>query len=987
MTAGGPTGAADPARGPLAARFTALLELCGVGQDRLAAKAGVKPTTLSGWKRGRRPRTEAELLAVVQVALADIQARCRTGALTLTDEQRELLRLGRWREWYRQARAAGGDEELSVAPPCRWWPTVATADPVQLGVHQALPSDVVSPLAAPAALPAYLARPHDGQLRDLLGRAARGEPGPRLVVLTGESTVGKTRALWEAIHTVLPTWRLWAPADDTELIETLGSPALQAAPSSAPAGGIVLWLNELQRHLDGARSAEAARLLHRALADPGDRPPLVAVGALWERPYWAQLTAQGQVPDSHAAARELLTGPCACRLAVPTTLDDDQQRHLTASSDPRLRQAAAAGATDGQVIQHLTGGPELLAAYRSGTFFTPVETALIDAAVDARRLGHRQPIPAAFLRAAADGALAPHQRSDDSGALEAALAALVSGVRPDGTRTDIRHTLTALTPWRQASGGPTCYEPHDYLSQHLGRARATVVPGSEFWAAAAHTEPEACTALATAAHNRGLYRHAAWLHKHAARHGHADAARSLLHHQPDNADFTERAARWAAAHTDLTDPQAVGFLLGDLHGLWRSPQPGTEEPMAMLLARAPAADSELTDPRAVATLLRLLHQVGAMDQVAALLARNPVAHTDPSDPQAVGDLLLVLHEVNAADQVTALIQRARASATPANPYALAALLDVLCQAKDRGHRWAQAQMGALLAEDPAARVALTDPHEVLYLLLVLHRAGAADQVTTLAQRLIVRATSTAPLVVDQLLRTLHQVEAIKQVPTLARHAVLNTDPADALAVANTAQTLNKVGAIEEARVLLAHASVTQVDLTDPWAVARLLGVLHELGAHDQVQALLDRDPAAQIDLTPSWAVARLLGVLHELGIHDQVQALLDRDPAAQTHFVAASEARRLVRVLSWLNAQDQVATVIERVARCIDLTDRREVAKLLDTLRTAGADEQAARLLEQLPALGLFTRYLGETGQHARFRYGREPNGAPAAPWGWDDLD
>ena len=39
--------------------------------------------------------------------------------------------------------------------------------------------------------------------------------------------------------------------------------------------------------------------------------------------------------------------------------------------------ALKAGAADGRVIQHLTGGPELLDAYLDGSLFTPVERALI----------------------------------------------------------------------------------------------------------------------------------------------------------------------------------------------------------------------------------------------------------------------------------------------------------------------------------------------------------------------------------------------------------------------------------------------------------------------------------------------------------------------------------------------------------------------------------------------------------------------------------
>ncbi len=137
------------------------------------------------------------------------------------------------------------------------------------------------------------------------------------------------------------------------------------------------------------------------------------VGALWSRPYLEELTALGKSPDIHAAARALLDGPRTHHITVSHCLTGHQQQELAAlaSNDTRLRAALAASGPDGDVIQHLTGGPELLHAYTRGGLFTPVEHALITAALDARRLGHREPIPAALLAAAAEGSLSPRQRA------------------------------------------------------------------------------------------------------------------------------------------------------------------------------------------------------------------------------------------------------------------------------------------------------------------------------------------------------------------------------------------------------------------------------------------------------------------------------------------------------------------------------------------------------------------------------------------------
>ena len=63
------------------------------------------------------------------------------------------------------------------------------------------------------------------------------------------------------------------------------------------------------------------------------------------------------------------------------------------------------------------------------------------------------------------------------------------------------------------------------------------------------------------------------------------------------------------------------------------------------------------------------------------------------------------------------------------------------------------------------------------------------------------------------------------------------------------------------------------------------------------------------------------------------------------------------------------------------------MARLLDSLRRAGADEQAAALTRRLPAVGMFGLFLEQQGSADQFRFGREADGTPAAPWGWEDLE
>ena len=54
-------------------------------------------------------------------------------------------------------------------------------------------------------------------------------------MLTGDSTIGKTRALYEAMRGVAPSWPVVRPYDD-ELVRFLEAGQITA--------GMALWLNE-----------------------------------------------------------------------------------------------------------------------------------------------------------------------------------------------------------------------------------------------------------------------------------------------------------------------------------------------------------------------------------------------------------------------------------------------------------------------------------------------------------------------------------------------------------------------------------------------------------------------------------------------------------------------------------------------------------------------------------------------------------------------
>jgi hypothetical protein len=63
------------------------------------------------------------------------------------------------------------------------------------------------------------------------------------------------------------------------------------------------------------------------------------------------------------------------------------------------------------------------------------------------------------------------------------------------------------------------------------------------------------------------------------------------------------------------------------------------------------------------------------------------------------------------------------------------------------------------------------------------------------------------------------------------------------------------------------------------------------------------------------------------------------------------------------------------------------VADLLDRLRAVGEREPATALTERLPEAGMFGLFGEQEDRQDRFRFGREADGSPAGPWGWEDLD
>ena len=224
--------------------------LAGDPSDRaLARAAGVSPTTIGAWLRGERfPQDIGKVLAVVRMVRA---AAARRGVAIPGNGSAGLLDEDRWRAAYQQEaqRRAGvisGGVEQAQAVWALAGPRVRVgeADPRLLGVHAAIRVPGVPDEVPPEYVPRDVDAAEFGVRAKVEAAAQRGG----FVLLVGGSSVGKTRCAAEAVKALLPDWWLVHPA----------GPAEVAALAQAPPPRTVVWLDELQRYLDGEHGLTGA---------------------------------------------------------------------------------------------------------------------------------------------------------------------------------------------------------------------------------------------------------------------------------------------------------------------------------------------------------------------------------------------------------------------------------------------------------------------------------------------------------------------------------------------------------------------------------------------------------------------------------------------------------------------------------------------------------------------------------------------------------
>ncbi|WP_184920817.1 SEL1-like repeat protein [Saccharothrix ecbatanensis] len=662
----------------------------------------------------------------------------------------------------------------------------------ELEVHRALPAAGENP----DALPHYIARPHDRELDDLV-EAALGVPARSgIVVLVSDSSSGKTRALFEALHRPVPRtgrpggisgrrdterslaktgWRVWPP-----LTPQLPRRFLDELAQVEP--GTVVWLNEAQRYLiepDRDTAQAIAAGLRTLLTDPAQTPVLV-LGTLWPS-YLDQIMrrpAAGQA-DLFADARALLTGHT---IRVPEAFTSQELDAARASEDPRLRNAAqaadidtitlstrsgAAGRQRVPVTQFLAGVPGLLDYYATAS---TTALAVLSAAMDARRLGHSEWLPLDLLHHAAPDYLDPYEQQRHLADQDWFTTALDELTAPRIAAARALHR-PPVTP-----GQPIVdhVRLEDYLDQHGRRTRDDLCPPQGFWDAvhqhAATAEDHA--RLAKTAHVRHRLHIADMLWRRAAD---RDRTTALIL----AADARERAGDRAGAERHFRHAAAAG----DAYALTRlariREQAGDHAGAEVLLRRAVDAGH----PPARVELAQMRVQAGDRAEAEQLLR----AGADSGHYWAMSELGAML--IQAGDRAEAE-QLLRTVADTGNGWAMMELADMCIQAGDRTE-----------AERLLHRAADAD-HPMALPRLVEMRLEAGDRAG--AEELLRQAADTGtPYALTHLARLRGQIGGRAEAEAVYLRAA---DSGDVHALVLLAGTREQTGDRAEAELLLRRAA-------------------------------------------------------------------------------------------------------------------------------------------------------------------------------------
>ena len=195
-------------------------------------------------------------------------------------------------------------------------------------------------------------------------RRAREDGG--FLVLVGDSSVGKTRLLYETARGVLADFAVLSPdLGDGGLVNSIAEATFLPK--------LIVWLDELQRFLDGPYLTPGSTpITDGAVRHLLDAPtPVVVLGAMWPE-YARELRATKPGPNTsgqplrHPGAADILL-LSRVRQETLTSFSEKERgdAETLASKDPRLKNAL--DDPHYNVTEALAGAPQLVARYEQAS--------------------------------------------------------------------------------------------------------------------------------------------------------------------------------------------------------------------------------------------------------------------------------------------------------------------------------------------------------------------------------------------------------------------------------------------------------------------------------------------------------------------------------------------------------------------------------------------------------------------------------------------
>ncbi|WP_432190275.1 hypothetical protein [Streptomyces sp. Tue6028] len=700
-------------------------------------------------------------------------------------------------ELQREAAVASIEDEARPGPgrPIGQW------DPHDLEVHPAGPASTASGSGTGGRtreLPGYVQRGHDLVLAEAVQAAAAGRS--QMVVLVGSSSTGKTRACWEAVQPLAAHgWRLWHPIDPTRADAALDD-LRRVAPRT------VVWLNEAQHYL-GRTAGERVTAALKSLLTAAERGPVLVLGTLWPE-YAAQYTSlpsAGQ--DPHSLVRELLSGRT---VTVPDAFDAQAMAAaavLARGGDRLLADALTRTGPEGRLTQDLAGAPALLTRYEHAT---PAARAVLEAAMDARRLGTGPHLHQAFLTDAATDYLSAvdydQLAQDWAEQAFAELARLVHGKQAPLRRTTLRSPRrphTPSPPVLASSPQPTgpVFRLADYLEQHGRTTRSHLCPPASFWDAAyTHlTHPDDLDNLTQAATDRHRLQWAHYLRTRAADHGSIDALTRLAteREQTEDPEGAETLARQAFDHGNT---RAL-YQLVEMRNKTGDPE------SAEALARRTAAHG---NPHLLAHLAWLREQAGDREHAGTL-------YQEAADHGESNALTHVAIERERAGDREGAETLARQAVGHGSTHVMYRLVEMRNETGDR-------EGAEALARQTAAH---GDSHVLAYLAQLRRQAGDLEHAEALYQEAADHHDTEALTYLAEKRERAGDREAAE---TLYREAA---DHGHIRALTHLAELREQAGDQEAAENLARQAA----DHGDPFALTRLVAKRAKVGGREAAEVL------------------------------------------------------------------------------------------------------------------------------------------------------